>query len=160
MFASIRNGGHQCRSEPALGRQSQTAGATAAVNTNWLDRRTTDQIYDSAKIVIRYTTTLAAAQTLSFNLQARDATSGAGAGAANYETATGARLAETGAATNKEGTFEIDVNLTGAREFFGFTITPTMSAPSADTVVFEAIVILFGANKEPTSKAPALIGAI
>lgn len=144
------------------GRATATAGGggdNTAQALDWLDRLVAARgPYATAKLVLAFSAVLGAAATLTLSAQLRDATSGAGAGAANVGSAVTFGVVATGAGTVR-GTVEIDVDLTNLREFLSVTVTPDLSAANTDTCTVDAIWILGGADRSGASKATATIGS-
>lgn len=136
-----------------------TAGGTGdnvEVNGVWVDRKPADRgPYHSAKVVISFTTTLAAAATLTFAANIQDATDGSGTGAADF----GAALAATTVATGPggggtvTGTVEMDFDISNAREFLRTQITPNLSAANTDTCSWQAQWIFGGSDRSGASKS-------
>lgn len=150
--------GRNIRSEHG-GRVSATAGgagdATAAA-LSWVDRKPSDRgSYHGAKLVLAYRAVLAQGATLSLTALIRDATSAAGANAADIETAVSFGVVATGGTggSTELGTVEIDVDLSAMREFVGVTVTPDLSAGGTDTCTIDAIWLLMGTDRSVVSKA-------
>lgn len=166
-YIDFTDGGAHVRTAFVAGNKTATAAGagdnTLVAQDAWVGRKHPDNfthilgalkgqaqhprgMAQSAKLVISYVAVLAIGQTLSFAVQARDATDAAGAGAASVVDAvvpmTVVKTA-TAAGTFRE-TVEIDINLTGFREFVGFNITPDLSAGATDTVAWSAVAALFG----------------
>ena len=124
----------------AGGGVSATAGG-AGDNTKadglWLDRSR----YGSAKLVIHYRATLAAAATLSLQANLRDAVDGAGAGANAFGAAMASKVVATGpgGGGTVRGVVELDYDLNGARQFVQAQFTPDLSAANTDTCQIEAV---------------------
>jgi hypothetical protein len=160
------NGGSQFRAAHIAGAKTATAGGAGdntLVNQDaWAARAHPDkfsfnanslagqaqQVHapaQSAKLVISYSAALAAAATLSFAVQIRDASDAAGTGAAAFGAAIPLTVVKTavGAATYRD-TVEIDIDLTGAKGFIGAQITPDLSAANTDTVAWSAIIVFCG----------------
>ena len=159
-FANVHNGGADVRSARALGNQTATAGGAGdatEVNGAWVSRKTTTgSIAQSAKVIVNFTTTLAAAATLKFGANFQDATDSSGTGAADYGDVVAATTAATGGSggTTETGTFELDVDLGGAREFIRAQITPDLSAGATDTAAWSAVYLFFGDQRGFMTKSP------
>lgn len=157
-FSRFTNMGAYFRSYRA-GAGTATAGGTGdntKVTSSYLDRNPSGFNFRSCKLVISYTTTLAAAATLSFTVTPRDATDSSGTGVADYTYSRS--LAKTVVATGPGGggtvadTIELDIDLSACREYIGFDITPDLSAANTDTLSWVANVMMGGDDREPTSK--------
>jgi hypothetical protein len=166
-FSGVHDGGAYVRSARSLGNQTATAagaGDNTEVNGGWVSRASSRGIAQSAKLIINYTTTLAAAATLKFAVNFQDAVDVSGTGAADYP-ANGEAIAFTTAATGgtggstETGTFEVDVDLGGAREFIRAQITPDLSAGGTDTLAWSATYLFFGDQRGPTTKSPGHLGS-
>lgn len=105
----------------------------------------------SGVLVITYVAVLAQDETLSIGGNLQDATDAAGTGAADYGDALASAVVATGdtGGSTEIGTVEIDVDLSGAREFVRGQFTPTLSAASIDTVDLAAVLILSGGDQYP-----------
>lgn len=159
---NVRDGGAFVRSVYAGGGSATAGGGgdNAAVNGAWVDRNQGYGMHQSAKLVITYTTTLTAAQTLSFTGKLQDATSSGGAGSGDVANDTidnfafPATVVATGAGTIT-GTVELDLNLAKARQFIRAVITPDLSNANTDTVTWQASLLFFGADRAPVTKTLA-----
>lgn len=132
------------------------AGDNTLSSGKWLDRTK----YRSAKLVVSWTATLAAAATLTLTIGARDASDTSGTGAATY-TGPKAGTGNSGAfaiavvATGPGGggtlfgTTEVDFNLEGANVAIQSRITPDLSAGSTDTARISAVWIFGGGEVIP-----------
>ena len=115
---------------------------------------------ESAVPIIVFTTTLAAAATLTLNkLNGRDATDAAGAGAADFDTGvqgheiTSDVLLATGGGggTTVNGGFRgPTLNLVGARTHIQIQYTLSLSAGSIDTLDAQLVILWGGFGVEPT----------
>lgn len=161
---AILNGGAYCRSAfQAINKTALAAGTGDATEVSgaWVSRKLADVgMAQSAKLVITYTTTLAAAATLTFAGNFRDATSSGGAGADDFAEAWAATVVATGESggSTETGTFEIDIDLSGAREYVQAQITPNLSAGGTDTCEWSAALVLFGDARQPSTQAAASLG--
>lgn len=157
MRAALMNGGAFCRTAFAAINKTATAGSTGdatEVNCEYVDRKQSDHgPFMSMKVIITYTTTLAAAATLTFAGNMQDATSAGGAGVADYGNAFTATTIATGPSGGGTvtGTVEIDVDLSAAREFVRAQLTPNLSAANTDTLEWSATYVLFGSPRQPVS---------
>jgi hypothetical protein len=130
------------------------AGDATEVDGAWVARHQTGKgIAKNAKLVITYDTTLAAAATLSFAVNAQDATDGSGTGAADTINAYAATVVATGpgGGGTVKGTLELDFNLAQWRSHFRSQITPNLSAANTDTVRWQATWVLAGFDRGPAS---------
>ncbi len=101
----------------------------------------------SAVLLITWETVLDDAETLTLTANAQDATDGAGAGAADYQT--GSNLAATIVATASgaetlTGTQELRYNLAGSRGFVRSQVTPDLSRGATDIARIQAVWIFGG----------------
>lgn len=159
----IRDGGFRCRSARVTGNNAVTAGGggdNTAVNGAYIDRVTSLGTVKSAKLVINYTTTLAAAETLKFGAKFQDATDTSGTGVADFGSAIASTVVATGpgGGGTVTGTVEIDLNMDAARQAIRAVITPDLSASGTDTAAWSATLILFGPNAQPFSQAIGRVG--
>lgn len=161
-FSSVHNGGAYARGARAVGSQTATAGGSGdntVVNTDWVSRASPKGIAQSLKVLVSFSTVLAAGATLKFGGKIQDAIDAAGASAADYP-ASGQVIAPTTVATGPAGggtvtgVFEMDVDLVGAREFVRAAITPDLSASGTDTLTWNAVYVFFGDQRGPTTKSP------
>lgn len=136
-------------------------GDNTEVDAAWVDRVLAGVgMALSAKLVILYTATLQTGETLSFSGNFQDATSLAGAGAADFSTAFAAVAVAVGdsAGSVETGTYEVDVDLSGARQFIRSQITPNLSAGGTDTCEWAANLVLYGDHHQPSTQATYKIG--
>ena len=158
------NGGAYARSARGSGNNTATAGGTGdntEVNGAYQSRMSDKGIALSAKLVISYTATLAAGATLTFAANFQDALAAAGTGVADYGDLVPATVVATGdsGGSTETGTFEIDVDLSGAREFIRAQVTPNLSASGTDTCAWHMDYIFFGDHHQPLTKSPVNIGS-
>lgn len=153
--------------EIAAAAAAASTGDNTEVDCDWVRRvDVTDGaeagMFMSAKLVITYTAALGADDTLSFGVQFQDATSAAGAGDEDYGDAVAKTVVATGdsGGSTETGTVEIDIDLSGAREYVRSQITPDLSAGSADTAEWSAVLVLFGPSRQPTTLAIASVGGL
>jgi hypothetical protein len=164
MRASIYNGGAFCRSARGTGNNAATAGGSGdatEVSAAWVSRDSATGIANSMKVIVSYTATLAAGATLTFAGNMQDATDGSGTGAADYGDAVTATVVATGGTggSTETGTFELDVDLAGAREFVRAQITPNLSAANTDTAAWSVTYVFFGDQRHPCTKSTVNIGS-
>lgn len=151
---AFHNGGAYCRSERVLGNttaETETDGA-------WVDRQLADKgIALSAKLIVNYSAVLVDGGTLDLAVTFRDATSSAGAGAADLWTmaSTNVDTANSGGET-VTGTAEIDIDLAEAERYFQAQIT--LVASGGGTVAYSASVVMFGDHRQPSTKALDTLG--
>lgn len=165
MRAALMNGGAFCRTAFAAINKTATAGGTGdatEVDGAYVDRLASDHgPFMSMKVIITFTTTLAAAATLTFAGNMQDATTSGGSGVADYGTAFTATTVATGPSGGGTvtGTVEIDVDLSAAREFVRVQLTPNLSAANTDTAEWAATYVLFGSPRQPVSnKIASIVG--
>jgi hypothetical protein len=154
--SEIKNIGAQLRVKNAATGTALAGGGgnNVLVNSAYIDRQDGNPaVYGSCKLVIAYTTTLAAAQTLKFAVQPQDATDAIGTGVANTLTAFPSTTVRSGLVTNFVGEVELDFNLISARRFMRFGITPLLSAGAADTVSWTAVLVLGGTTRVPVTQS-------
>lgn len=150
-----RNGGAYCRSARILG---NTTTVDAEVDGGYFAREDDNGIALSAKLVIPYSAALAAGETLSVAVQWQDATDASGTGVADFETAVAATVVATGESggSTETGTVEIDIDLSGARSYLRPQIT--LATSGVGTAAWQAIAVLFGDARQPSTKAIATVG--
>lgn len=159
----IHMGGAFCRTARQLGNTTAVAagsGDATQANGAWVDRKDSKGMAMSAKLVINWTTTLAAGKTLAFGVTFQDAVDVSGTGAATFGDVVASTVVATdsGAGSTLTGTTEIDIDLGGAREFIRAQITPDLNAANTDTAAFSATLVFFGAHREPMTQAIATLG--
>jgi hypothetical protein len=99
---------------------------------------------------IPYTATLAQAATLSlaYTFQHGDASNLSDA--ATYASATTAVVATGGTGGSTEtGTFEVGINIEGAKRYVRLNFTPDLSASGTDTAALSAVIAFAGADRLP-----------
>ena len=166
-FSAVHNGGANVRSARGSGNQQATAGGSGdatEVNGSWVSRASNKGIAQSMKIIVSYSAVLAAGATLKFAANLQDAIDVSGTGAADYPSdgqAIPSTTAATGGAggTTETGTFEIDIDLGGAREFVRAQVTPDLSAANTDTLNFSLVYLFFGDQRGPSTKSPVNIAS-
>lgn len=158
------NGGAYCRSAFLAINKTATAGSTGdatEVNSSYVDRSLSDVgMAMSAKLVITFTAALQAGETLTFAGNFQDATSSAGAGVDDFSDAWTAKTAATGESggSTETGTFEVDIDLSGANRYVRAQITPNLSASGTDTCEWSAALVLFGDHRQPSTQAEVSLG--
>jgi hypothetical protein len=158
------NGAAYSRSARGSGNNTATAGGTGdntEVNGAYQSRMSDNGIALSAKLVISYTATLAAGATLTFAANFQDALTSGGSGVADYGDAVAATVVATGdsGGSTETGTFEVDVDLSGAREFIRAQVTPNLSAGATDTCAWHMDYIFYGDHRQPLTKSDVNIGS-
>ena len=105
--------------------------------------------YGSCKVLIEYTATMGAGETLTLAAGLKDATSSGGTGAAAFGTGLSATVIATGPSPQvaQTGCIELDYNLNGARQYIAATVTPNLSASGTDTCVL-GVSVVGGGNRE------------
>jgi hypothetical protein len=164
MRAQFLNGGAFSRSARGSGNNAVTAGGAGdatEVNGAWQSRMSEGGVALSAKLIVSFTATLTASQTLSFGGNFQDALDASGVGAADFGGAVAATVVATGAAggSTETGTFEIDVDLSGAREFIRSQMTPNLSAGATDTCSWHMDYVFYGDHRQPLTKSDVNIGS-
>lgn len=156
MRAELLNGGAYNRAAfGAINKTAIAAGAgdntlvTGAFQPRLLSKK---GLAMSVKVVIIWTATLAAAQTLKFAAKLQAASDAAGTGAADYGTA----LASTTVATSVgggtvTGTTELDFDLSGANSHIAALVTPDLSAGVTDTCEWSMAYVFYGHQADPVS---------
>lgn len=166
-FSAVHNGGAYVRSARGSGAQQATAGGSGdatEVNGAWVSRASNKGIALSMKVIISYSAVLAAGQTLKFAGNLQDAIDANGTGAADYPSDsvgvpyTTAATGATGGST-ESGTFEMDIDLAGAREFVRAQVTPDLSASGTDTLTYSILYLFFGDQRGPSTKSPVNLGS-
>lgn len=123
------------------------AGDAAEVNGPWIDR----QGYLSGKLIITYQATLGDGETLSVAANLQDASDDSGTGAADFGNAAASAVRATGGSggTTERGVVEIDVDLSGAKQYVRPQFTPDLSAANTDVAILAATLVLGGAEGLP-----------
>jgi hypothetical protein len=163
-FADVHNGGAYARSARGSGNNAVTAGGAGdatEVNAAWQSRKGASGIALSVKTIVSFTATLAQGATLAFGGNYQDASDGAGAGAADYGDVIAEKVVATGktGGSTETGTFELDCDLAGAREFIRAQVTPNLSAANTDTAAWHIDYVFFGDQRGPTTKSAVNIGS-
>ncbi|TCU34157.1 hypothetical protein [Rhizobium azibense] len=158
------NGGAFARSARGSGNNTATAGGAGdatEVNGAYQSRMSDNGIALSAKLIVSFTATLAAGATLTFAGNFQDALTSGGSGVADFGDAVAATVVATGGAggSTETGTFEIDVDLSGAREYIRAQITPNLSAGATDTCAWHMDYVFFGDHRQPITKSAVNIGS-
>lgn len=164
MRSELLNGGAYSRTAfQAIAKTATAAGGgdNTEVDCAWVDRMDEHLgLAMSAKLVITYEAALADGQSLTFAGNFQDASDIAGAGAADYSDLILATIvaAANSAGSLEQGTVEIDVDLSGAKQFIRSQLTPNLSAGGTDTLKWTANLVLYGSSRQPSSKAIASVG--
>lgn len=162
---AMHNGGAYSRTALVAINKDVTAGGAGdatEVDGAWIDRSLADVgMALSAKLVITFTATLETGETLTFAGNFQDATSSAGAGSADFSDAFAAVTVATGdsGGSTETGTYEVDVDLAGAKQFVRAQITPNLSRGATDTANWTATLVLFGDHRQPSSQATYTIAS-
>jgi hypothetical protein len=155
-FGEMKGGVHAYTARHG-GYVAATAGgsgdATEASGT-WIDRLG----YDTAKVVVVTRAVLGADETLSITAaNLRDATSDAGASAADYGAAisTSQLIATGGSGGSTElDVIELfDVDLTGANRYVQLQFTPDLSRANTDTATLSVVWYLRNSHGQPSTAA-------
>lgn len=162
MRSELYNGGAYCRSAfQAINKTATAAGAGDAteVNGDYVSRLGDHGLAMSAKLVITFTAALGQGETLTFAANFQDADDVSGTEAADYGDLVAATVVATGdsAGSTEKDTVEIDVDLSGAREFVRSQITPNLSRGATDTVEWSAALVFFGDKNQPATRAIATV---
>lgn len=152
MHASMNNAGALLAARYAAAGVDVTAGGTGdntEVDGAWIDRRG----FNSLKVVIPYTATLAATKTLSIAANLQDASASDGTGAADYGTALAATVQATGATggSTETGVVELDYDVSGCDRYVRIQFTPNLSATGTDVAEMGAVYILAGSTENPVT---------
>lgn len=163
--AALYNGGDYCHTAFQAINKTATAASTGdatEVDGAWVDRKGDYGVAMSAKLVIAFTAALGQGNTLSFAANFQDADTIGGSGAADYGDAIVATVAATGdsGGSTETGTFEIDVDLGGARQFIHAQVTPDLNRANTDTLEWSAVLVFFGDGRQPASAAVASVGGV
>ena len=145
----------------ALNPQTITTTGDGSEKTGYsIDRNDdTSDPFLSAKVIIPYSASLAAGNTLTLKSNAQDSSSTA-SGWADYDdkdgsTANTATIGSTGstAAQTLSGVLEYDLDLSSAKRYLRVQVTPTLSGSSteSDDVDLGGVMVLGGANVLPAS---------
>ncbi len=164
MRDKFHNGGAYARSARGSADIAVTAGGAGdavEVNSAYVSRMSKAGIGLSAKLIVSFTTTLAAGATLTFGANFQDALTAAGGGVADFGEVIAPIVVATGATggSTVTGTFELDVDLAGAREFVRAQVTPNLSAANTDTASWHMDFVFFGDHREPISKSAVNVGS-
>lgn len=151
----MHNGGAFCRTERVVGNTT----AETETDGNWVDRQDPNNkgIALSAKLIVNYSAVLVDGGTLDLAVTIRDATSSAGAGAADvYTMASETVDTANSAGETVEGTVEVDMDLAEAERYIQAQIT--LVASGGGTVAYSACFVLFGDHRLPSTKALETLG--
>lgn len=164
MRANMHNGGAFAHSARGTGNNTATAagsGDATEVDGAWQSRMSANGVALSGKLIISYTATLAAGETLTFAANFQDATDSSGTGAADFGDAVAATTVATGdsGGSTETGTFEIDIDFAGAKEFIRSQVTPNLSASGTDTCAWHMDYVFFGDHRQPSTKSTVNLGS-
>lgn len=125
------------------------SGDATEVDGAWIDRRG----YNSIKVVIPYTATLAESETISVAANLQDASASDGTGAADFGTALSSTVQATGdtGGSTETGVVEMDFDVSGADRYVRIQFTPDLSASATDTAELAAVYVLAGSNENPVT---------
>lgn len=164
MRANMLDGGAFSRTVFQAINKTATAGGggdATEVDCAWVDRELSGiGMAQSAKLVIAFTATLETGETLTFAGNFQDATALAGTGAADFATAFAPAVVATGdsGGSTETGTYEVDIDLAGARQFVRTQITPNLSRGGTDTCEWSAVLVLYGDHNQPSTQATYKLG--
>lgn len=152
MHASMQNMGALIGARYASAGVDVTAGGAGdatEVNGAWIDRRG----FQSVKVVIVYTTTLAAAATLSIAANLQDASDSSGTGAADFGDAYASAVQATGESggSTETGVVELDFDVSAADRYIRIQFTPNLSASGTDVAEIAAVYIVGGSADQPVT---------
>lgn len=103
--------------------------------------------YAAAILAIAYRTSITAAQNLALTVRIAESDDGTTFGADT--TLVNAVAIETGAVTNRDGVFRLDLSGRQRKRYIRIKITMNLSAAGTDTFVYGATVLLFGGDRIP-----------
>lgn len=129
----------------------QTAGAEAEITSGEYDRLV-DLLgyYHSAVGFVHGNVTQASASTTLSFTGVYEHSDSSGSGFVTLGTATATKVVQTGSG---QYTFQLEnLDLSQAKQFVRFKITPNFEAASVDTTVFSGLLVVGGAQNNPTDK--------
>lgn len=152
MHYTSQNAGALMAARYAVAGVDVTAGGTGdatEVSGAWIDRLG----FNSVKVVIAYTATLAATATAAIAANLQDASDSSGTGAADFGTALASTVQATGGAggSTETGVVELDFDVSGADRYVRIQFTPDLSAANTDTAELAAVYILAGSDESPVT---------
>lgn len=152
MHASMQDAGALIAARYGLTGVAVTAGGAGddtEVNGIWIDRLG----FSSLKVVLPYTATLGATETLSVAANIQDASDDQGTGAADFGDALASTVQATGATggSTETGVVEMDVDLSAANRFVRVQFTPDLSRANTDTAELAAVYLLAGSTENPVT---------
>ena len=103
----------------------------------------------SAIFAVPFTTTLAAAASLSLAYTVQEGDASNLSDAATLQSATSAVIASSVGGGTVTGTFEVNVPLIGAGRYVRVNWTPDLSAANTDTAALSAVLVFGGAERLP-----------
>lgn len=125
------------------------AGDNTAVTGVIIDRAA-HGFAQSCVVAIPYTTTLAAAATLSIGYTVQTGENSGLSDATTFNSAASAVVATgPGGGGTVTGVFEVNLPLIGAGRFVRVNFTPDLSAANTDTAALSAVVVFGGADRLP-----------
>lgn len=155
--ADMLNGGSYSRTARQTGNATTT---DAEVNGAWVSRKAdVGDLALSAKLVVNYTATLSAGESLTLAGTFQDAIDGSGTGVADYGGDVAAfeiAVGDSGGST-ETGTAEIDIDLSGAREFIRGQYT--LGTSGSGTTAHSAVIVFYGDSRQPVTKSPVNVGS-
>lgn len=129
----------------AAGEGDNTELTSAAIDL----RPTGTTGYDAAQFVAAYKTSLTAAATLKLTLKIAESDDGTNFG--SDTTLVNASTLETGAATNKDGVYRLDLAAHAKKRYIRLKVTMDLSAGATDTFVYGSCVVLQSPDKLPAA---------
>lgn len=152
MTTEIRSIGDKISVRRALANTAATAGGSgdATAVTGVIIDRAAIGWPQSCVVAVPFTTTLAAAATLSLAYTLQHGDDSGLSDAATLASATSAVIATgpSGGGT-VTGTFEVNLSLAGAKRYVRLNATPDLSASGTDTAAFSGVIAFGGAMRLP-----------
>jgi hypothetical protein len=134
-----------CQNGVAAGTGDNTELTSAAIDTKIAG----GVGYRAAVFNMAYRLNLAATQTCALTLKVAESDDGSSFGS-DTTLVNAAQIGPTGAVTNSDGVYRLDLNLAPKKRWIRIKVTMNLSAGATDTFVYGAFVELFGADKLPT----------
>lgn len=166
MRSEMLNGGAYCRGAFVAINKTLTAGGAGdntEVNGAVVDRKhpTGGGLAMSSKLLIPFTATLGAGETLKFGIQMQSGDLADGSDMADYGDPIAATVVATGESggSTETGVVEVDVDLSGAKRYVRPQPTPDLSAANTDTAEWSALLALFGDSRQPSSLKIGNVGS-
>lgn len=109
--------------------------------------------FGSVKVVIHYTATLAAGETLSIAANLQEDADGTGSGTDVTGSAYPSTVVATGGTggSTETGVVEMDFDVSKLQRYLRVQFTPDLSASNTDTAIVSAVYILGGAEENPVT---------